>query len=143
MSADSAVLSEITKAFAAAPRPEHFTNFTHCPECAEHDQTLIDHTPDTISLDQLGFPGWDPICFISVPGYLYYFPGLSRLALEHTDDYLDQFLFSLNHERVEAMTPMQRAAVLTLLEFIQKKSFSHEWNDVLQRQIKRFKQSLT
>ncbi|VAX05467.1 hypothetical protein MNBD_GAMMA26-1571 [hydrothermal vent metagenome] len=23
------------------PKPEHFTNFTHCCECDEHDQTLL------------------------------------------------------------------------------------------------------
>jgi len=36
------------QAFQDCPRPEHFTNF-HCEECAEHDDTLLSRTPDTIT----------------------------------------------------------------------------------------------
>lgn len=99
------------------PRPEHFTNFTHCSECAEHDETLRSHTPATIGLDQLGHPGWDPICFVSDAGFHYYMPALARLAVDSTADYLQQFLFHLGYcpERIEALNGEQRAAVLALL----------------------------
>jgi hypothetical protein len=93
------LLRRIEQAFAT-PRPAHFTNHRHCCECAEHDETLRQHTPDSIGLAQLGLPGWDPICFINSAGFLYYFPALARLALEGTGDsyYLDQFLFHITYD---------------------------------------------
>ena len=79
------------------PRPEHFTNYNHCDECREHDETLRQSDVDSIGMEQLGNPGWDPICFCSVAGKKYYLPALIRLALTTLDDecYLDQLLFHL------------------------------------------------
>jgi len=80
-----------------AQRPEHFTNHEHCEECAEHDQTLLSSDFDTIGLDVLGNPGWEPICFTSAEGKKYFLPAFVRLSLETVDDefYFDQFLFHL------------------------------------------------
>ena len=80
-----------------APKPEHFTNFNHCEECEEHDQTLLALDIDIIGIDELGNPGWDPICFASPEGKKYYLPALIRLSLDTMMDefYLDQFLFHL------------------------------------------------
>jgi hypothetical protein len=114
-------LQEVQRAFAHVPRPDHFTNYTHCCECAEHDATLRAATPDTIGLAELGNAGWDPICFISVEGFHYYLPALARLALGRGREYyLDQFLVHLRWppERIERMTPDQRAAVRRLLEYV-------------------------
>ena len=79
------------------PKPDHFTNFRHCDECAEHDRTLLSADVDTIGLDQLGNPGWDPICFASPEGKQYYLPALIRLSLETMtgDFYLETLLFHL------------------------------------------------
>ena len=63
------------------PKPEHFTNHCHCCECAEHDATLLAYDVDSIGREQLGNPGWDPSCFASVEGLLYYMPALIRLNL--------------------------------------------------------------
>jgi hypothetical protein len=52
------------------PKPAHFTNYRHCCECAEHDATLLAHDVHSISFQQLGNPGWDPLCFTSVKGIL-------------------------------------------------------------------------
>ena len=84
-------------------RPEHFTNFTHCSECEEHDQTLLAADMDTIGIEALGNPGWDPICFTSVEGKKYYLPALVRLSLETINDefYFEQFLFHLTYDDVE------------------------------------------
>ncbi len=78
-------------------RPEHFTNYRHCDECAEHDQTLLTAEIDTIGLEELGNPGWDPICFSSPEGRSYYMPAFVRLSLDTVDDafYFEQFLFHL------------------------------------------------
>ncbi len=78
-------------------KPEHFTNHRHCCECAEHDETLVNCDVDSIGLEELGNPGWDPICFCSDEGKKYYLPAFIRLSLATLDDdfYLDQFLFHL------------------------------------------------
>lgn len=112
-------LEAIYQAFRSAQRPEHFTNYKHCCECAEHDETLRSHDIDNIGLEELGHPGWDPICFITIEGYLYYMPALARLALGTGEKYyLDQFLFHLNPDRIAAFTPDQKEAVRRLLEYI-------------------------
>jgi hypothetical protein len=89
---DDEIFQAIRAAFADCRRPEHFTNYTHCEECHEHDEVLCAHDVDTLALDDVGNPGWDPICFISPQGFAYYFPALARLALAPADDQNDQYL---------------------------------------------------
>lgn len=111
-------LTEVNEAFAGIDKPPHFCNHTHCSECAEHDQTLCDHTAESISYEQLGNAGWDPICFInSDRGFQYYLPALARLATRSADEYyLDQFLFHLNDERIDALSGPQRSLLAKFLE---------------------------
>jgi len=116
---DREALARIESAFGECPRPEHFTEWQHCCECAEHDAELAAHTPETIGLAELGNAGWDPICFATPEAYLYYLPGLARLALGRAPDYyLEQFLFHLNADRSAILTPTQREAVRRFLEHI-------------------------
>lgn len=84
-------------------RPEHFTNFTHCDECHEHDQTLLGSSVDDIGLNELGNPGWDPICFCNEAGKLYYMPAFIRLSLSSVNDefYFCQWLFHLEYDGKE------------------------------------------
>ncbi|TFZ06032.1 hypothetical protein EZ313_05120 [Ramlibacter henchirensis] len=100
MSTDAEILAAIDAAFGAAPRPEHFTNHTHCCECAEHDDVLRSRTRETLQHADVGNPGWDPICFTSAEGFAYYFPALARLALAEPSRehgwYADQLLFHLS-----------------------------------------------
>lgn len=77
----SAVLCAIDQVFAGIARPEHFTDFTHCDECAEHDRTLRNRTVTTIRRDDLGNQGCDPINFTNEQGWAYYFPALARFAM--------------------------------------------------------------
>jgi hypothetical protein len=109
------------------PKPEHFTNYRHCCECAEHDETLLACDVDSISLQQLGNPGWDPLCFASPEGFVYYVPALIRITLDTMDKpqerYLDQFLFHLirdgkDHDLVRACSPEQRAFIAGFLEYL-------------------------
>ena len=89
---------EEAKKLFAAKKPDHFTDFEHCSECAEHDETLLRSSIDRISLVELGNPGWDPMCFCSPEGIEYYFPALVRLSLETAENdefYFDQLLFHL------------------------------------------------
>ena len=91
---DMQIVDEATEVFGKVARPEHFTDFTHCSECAEHDGTLSAHTPDTITREALGHAGWDPITFATDSGFRYFLPALIRMALTGTGDdyYIDQFL---------------------------------------------------
>ena len=108
-----------------AEKPEHFTDFTHCEECAEHDQTLLQFDIDTIGLEQLGNPGWDPLCFCSPEGKIYYMPALIRLSLESIFDvyYLEQLLFHLEYEGFkntfyQACSEPQRAFIVQFMAFL-------------------------
>jgi hypothetical protein len=103
-----------TKQLFNVPKPEHFTNHRHCCECAEHDETLLAQDVNSIGIEQLGNPGWDPLCFVSPEGFLYYLPALIRITLATMDKpqerYLDQLLFHLirdgkDHDLVRACSP--------------------------------------
>ena len=87
------------------PKPAHFTNYQHCCECAEHDTTLLTADVNSIGLEQLGNPGWDPLCFTSAEGLVYYMPALIRLTLETMstpqERYLEQLLFHLIYDGTE------------------------------------------
>ena len=73
--------TDIDQEFGMAPRPEHFTKFDHCDECAKHDRTLRSRTVKTITRADLGTLGWDPINFTTDEGWAYYFPALARFAV--------------------------------------------------------------
>jgi hypothetical protein len=109
------------------PKPEHFTNYRHCCECAEHDNTLLAYDVNSIDIEQLGNPGWDPLCFISPEGFLYYVPALIRITLDTMakpqERYLDQLLFHLirdgkDHNLVRVCSPEQRAFIAGFLEYL-------------------------
>lgn len=115
------------KLIFSVDKPEHFVDYRHCCECAEHDQTLLAFDVDTIGLDQLGNPGWDPLCFASVEGLMYYLPAMIRLTVDTMDQpsltYLDQMLFHLQQDGednrlVTACTVEQRNFVTKFLEYL-------------------------
>ena len=131
MSSDAEILTQINRAFGTCLRPEHFTNYTHCEECLDHDEVLRSRDLETLGLADVGGGGWDPICFISAEGYAYYFPAFARLALSAPDAegewYGPQFLSHLiynaenmydveRNSRYEKFTPEQRMAVVELLK---------------------------
>lgn len=107
------------------PKPIHFGNYQHCCECAEHDQTLTASDVDTIGLQQLGNPGWDPLCFSSPEGLMYYMPALVRLTLDTMDSqtYVDQMLFHLiqdgmGNRLVSTCSKEQREFVADFLQYL-------------------------
>jgi hypothetical protein len=113
--------------FFDVPKPLHFTDYRHCCECAEHDQTLLAFDRDSIGWDQLGSPGWDPLCFSSPEGLVYYTPALIRLTLDGIENqsksYLDQLLFHLiqdgkNNRLVTTCNTEQRNFIADFLEYL-------------------------
>jgi hypothetical protein len=123
---DEEIKAGVARAFADVPRPERFTPREHCEECAEHDETLRRFDPDTIGLEQLGNPGWDPMCYVSPEAFRYYFPALVRLALDSgggPHSYLSSFLFHVLHDGENNLgfrhfTRPQREATLAVLRHL-------------------------
>ena len=124
MKTDAEVLAAVDAAFGAVRKPHHFTNYQHCEECAEHDETLRSHDRDTLRVEHVNNPGWNPMCFCSVEGTAYYMPTLARFALappaHEYDWYGDQLLFHLagdgaNNSFYEHCNAAQRQAVAGLL----------------------------
>ena len=117
---------EESKRLFNSVKPEHFTNYKHCDECYEHDETLRNSTLEDIGMEQLGYPGWDPMCFCSVEGKIYYMPALIRLCLEtieSNDPYLSQLLFHLqwdgeNNELVMNCTMEQRTFIASFIQHL-------------------------
>jgi len=125
MSSVQKLIDEATEVFGKVPRPEHFTDYTHCCECAEHDDVLRKHTADTITREALGHAGWDPMTFATDAGFRYYLPALIRMALTRNGDdyYIDQFLSQVirdgpRNSRWLACSVEERAVVLKALHLM-------------------------
>ena len=114
------IIETFRRLFPVSRRPQVFMDRNHCEECAEHDDTLQSVDPETISFDEIGNPCWDPICFVNIEGFKYFIPGLTRLALDVSDDnyYLGQFVFHLSTERIDSLSEQQREAIHDLLCYI-------------------------
>lgn len=124
MATDAEVRQSIQVAFGRAKKPVHFTNYTHCEECREHDDLLRARDVHSLKISDIDNPGWDPICYISPEGFAYYFPAFVRLTLENgKDSYLSQLLFHLTYQGKENkhlrnFSREQRSAVAAFLEHI-------------------------
>src|SRR5687768_8589107 len=74
-------LGKLDSAFAGFQKPGHFTDYSHCEECQEHDSVLRSRNVATVRRADFGRPGWSPIGFCTPEALLYYFPALARYAL--------------------------------------------------------------
>jgi hypothetical protein len=131
------LISEAIEMFGKVTRPEHFTDYTHCCECVEHDETLRAHSPDTITREALGHAGWDPMTFVTNTGFRYFLPALMRMALTGTGDdyYIDQFLSQVirdgaRNNRWCACTVEERALVLKALHALLETRAEEIQNDL-------------
>ena len=125
---DQSVLNQIDSAFSGVVKPEHFTNYSHCDECNEHNNTLRARTRATLLRRDLGNAGWDPITFSCAEGIGYFFPSLARFALlpdvwPDNSWYACQLLSHLKWDGCENKffvwcSPTQRSAVYSLLEHL-------------------------
>lgn len=123
MSTDSEAIAAIDAAFSSVQRPEHFTDYRHCEECFEHDQTLLSRPREHLTLEQLGGPGWDPVTLCSPAGKAYLLPTLIRLALNEPEEqfgwYEPQLLTHLDanvsNNLWQFCNSTQREAVASLL----------------------------
>ena len=126
MAIDHEIIDAVRHAFAAEPRPEHFTDHTHCCECAEHDAVLARRDLDSLRLEDVNNAGWDPMCFVTAAGFRYYLPALVRLVFESATSenwYLPQFLFHLTYDgpqnrRVICCSAAQQRAIVAVLWYV-------------------------
>ena len=127
MSTDTEILSRVRIAFGSCKRPAHFTNYKHCEECLEHDELLRARDLDSLTIADVGNPGWNPIPFTTPAAFGYYFPALVRLSLDEPDDfygwYFRELLFFLTYEDTENQhlhhfTPDEQQAVVAFLRHV-------------------------
>ena len=118
------VLRDIDNAFGPFAKPRHFTDHTHCEECAEHDELLRRRNRGTLSFDDIGNPGWNPLCFSSAEGIFCFMPTLARMAIEPVleghgwrGDVLPFHLWTdgAQNRLLAAASPKQRSAIAEML----------------------------
>ena len=125
----SATLESIKILFEAEQRPEHFTDYRHCEECAEHNDTLKKYARYELPLHALDNPGWDPICFLTPQAFRYLFPRLCELAYAMGEDYyLDQFLFHLENNSELLKKDEKDLVYRMLLELVEEHAAEIEQN---------------
>lgn len=104
----------IDAAFAGAVRPEHFTDHTHCCECADEDAFFAGHTPESL-LETVRHPETIGIAFLTANAFHYFFPALARMVPRPVPEYsLDTVLFHIEN-RLDTFTPAQLSAIRDLL----------------------------
>lgn len=112
-------IQKVRETFRDARRPEglFIAGTCRCEECEEHNRTLSSHDVHSITMEELGNPGWDPICFASDAAFLYYLPAMFRLAFEDDGYYIYQLLFHLNlPHRMAAVNRSQAIAMKSALD---------------------------
>lgn len=68
MNGNENITTIVQNAFGAEPRPEHFTTYLHCSECAEHDDLLRRRDRKNLEIKDVNNPGWDPVCYLTAEG---------------------------------------------------------------------------
>jgi len=114
------IIAQVDQSFGNLPRPRMFIRGTcSCDECMEHEETMHSFALPDLPLDKLGYPSWDPICFASDNAFAYLIPGLVRLVLNHTENYVSQFLFHLDSpDRIAVLSKRQRLTLLHTLDYL-------------------------
>ena len=121
------IVTSLYRAFADCHRPEHFTDYLHCEECEEHDDTMRSaNTLEELELRHLGHAGWSPLSFLTTEGFSHCMPRMIELAfLEIDKDGISELLARLllqlvptkEYDRFSGYSIVQRKAVLEALEF--------------------------
>jgi hypothetical protein len=103
----------IDAAFAGAARPDHFTEYTHCCECADEDAFFQGHTPE--SLGEELYPETIGLAFLTKEAFDYLLPALARMLPRSFPHYcIGDVLFHVEN-RLDTFSHAQRAAIRDLL----------------------------
>ena len=138
------LIMEVNRQFGNLRRPDMFICGTcQCEECLEHEKDMQSFTREALPLDKLENPGWDPICFASDEAFAYLLPGLVRLVLEHTDNYVQQFLFHVDQpNRVQSLSKLQAQTLIQVLDFLLAHRIEALHNNLAVDDLNRAKQKL-
>lgn len=127
MLTEDQIIAQTKQAFSDAARPEHFTDYSHCEECQEHNDLLRSRDLDTLKIEDVGNPGWNPISFTTPEAFRYYLPALMRLSLAEPPYgfgwYLPLLLFKLTYDGAQSRhlqfcSRQQRRAVAAFLKYV-------------------------
>jgi hypothetical protein len=126
---DAQLLAEVEATFGSYDRPEHFTNFAHCCECAEHDALLRSRARGQLRTEDVSNAGWNPVCFATNEAFRYLVPDLVRLALRPVGDgdewSFPNLLFHLGYEGERNrywsyFSLRERAVIVSVLRHIER-----------------------
>ncbi|MBB3167296.1 DUF6714 family protein [Simiduia aestuariiviva] len=137
-----AIVKDLYYVFSCYPRPLNFTDYKHCPECEDHNETMKSATLATLESKHLGCVGYSPWCFLTEEGFAHYIPRILELAITgkgnaHGELFLDDILYVLapkpEHDRFQRYTKHQCMAVFQALLYANKnfreqlvECFSHD-----------------
>ena len=65
MHGDQRILELLKQAFGKLDRPAHFTDVSHCDECAEQDTRLRLCNPRAVGFEDVARAAFDPFCVAS------------------------------------------------------------------------------
>lgn len=120
------IIRDLYQAFKDCDRPDHFTNYDHCPECKDHDETMRNANLESLNSEHLGSPGYNPFNFLTIEGFSHYMPKLMELAItgvksKHGDLFLSDFLFYLapdkDYDRFKNYNLEKISSILNALEY--------------------------
>lgn len=119
--ADEEVLSEFLRAYGRPARPRSFGNPSHCGECFEASELLMDRSPDDLDPDELEEPSrsWF-FSWMGTEGWRYFLPGFVRVALSDPPrrfHLLVDPIAELDRERLASLDRHQREALFEVLDY--------------------------
>lgn len=119
-------VSVLDSVFSNCPRPPVFNSYTKLDdEFVQHDKLLKSRTPDSLSREDLGTVGWNPVGCMNVEGWRYWLPTLGRIA--HTTERADRgFFFGdllaylKNPDENREFLKLERHERIAVLDFLRK-----------------------
>jgi hypothetical protein len=138
------LIDNLYLAFNCYARPEHFTDYKHCDECLEHDQTMNSADLKTLNGSHVGTAGWSPFSFLTTEGFGYYMPRLLELSVrreknKHGESVLSILLFHLapskDYDRFSGYSDVQRKVVLEALKLMLERHQSEIVEEFIQEDL--------
>lgn len=130
--------------FATFSRPEHFTNYEHCKECEEHDNTMLSCRLRDIRAIEIGNPCWSPLPFLTDNALGYVMPRLIEMALNleknaDGDIFIFDFLLTLTPRkelsRFANYSSSQVTVINNCLNYIKENYQDHIEEDMLEPEL--------
>lgn len=116
---DQIALDELCEAFKDAKRGEMIGNPMHCAECEAANNFLNSLEASDVTLNDIGDrAGFDYFSMISDSGYIYFIPGLCRIALEENPEGISYLLQRLGRAHKVIKDANQKNAIIKFLNYL-------------------------